>query len=132
MNQLSFFFQTTLWDLYQFVIKAIYTKNNYPFLNLKDDLSYKRDAYQSHTNNKFIASNAVDKNTTTCMRTESIGNNSPNKTVWWKLDLGGVYNIYKISILFKNYDNFGIYCLCFLHCFHKCIPVVIPWLHTIL
>uniref|UniRef100_A0A8W8NPB9 EGF-like domain-containing protein n=1 Tax=Magallana gigas TaxID=29159 RepID=A0A8W8NPB9_MAGGI len=27
--------------------------------------------------------------------------------VWWKVDLGGVYNIYSINILFKNYDGSG-------------------------
>ena len=42
------------------------------------------------------------------MRTESIGQNNPYKTVWWKVDLGGVYNIYSVNILFKNYDGYGI------------------------
>lgn len=40
------------------------------------------------------------------MRTRPIGRNSPDKTVWWKGDLGGVYNIYNINILFNNYDGY--------------------------
>lgn len=43
------------------------------------------------------------------MRTYEIGRNSPDKTTWWKLDLGRVYNIYSIDILFKNYDGFGMF-----------------------
>ncbi|XP_078327619.1 receptor-type tyrosine-protein phosphatase alpha-like [Crassostrea virginica] len=73
-----------------------------------DDLSYKNNASQSKTyaGKGYGAGNAVDKNTTTCMRTDHIGQNSPDKTVWWKVDLGGVYNIYSVNILFKNYDGF--------------------------
>ncbi|XP_052717486.1 uncharacterized protein LOC128189775 isoform X1 [Crassostrea angulata] len=42
------------------------------------------------------------------MRTIVIGTglSTPDKTVWWKVDLGGVYNIYRINILFKNYDGY--------------------------
>ena len=43
------------------------------------------------------------------MRTGPIGPNSPYKTAWWKVDLGGVYNIYSVNILFKNYDGYGMY-----------------------
>lgn len=39
------------------------------------------------------------------MRTKEIGSNSPDKTVWWKVDLGQNYSIYSINILFKDYDN---------------------------
>ncbi|XP_078328157.1 uncharacterized protein LOC144623568 [Crassostrea virginica] len=59
----------------------------------------------------YKASYAVDRNITTCMRTKPIGVNSPEKTVWWKVDLGGVYNIYSVNILFRNYteyDGFGM------------------------
>ena len=42
------------------------------------------------------------------MRTKEIGINSPDKTVWWKVDLGGVYNIYSVNIAFKNYDGYGM------------------------
>ncbi|XP_078330765.1 uncharacterized protein LOC111112385 [Crassostrea virginica] len=75
---------------------------------VRDDLSYNKDASQSHTapGTVYGAENAVDRNTVTCMRTRSIGPNSPDKTVWWKVDLGGVYNIYSVNILFKNYDGY--------------------------
>ena len=58
--------------------------------------------------NIYVAGNAVDRDITTCMRTNVIGTTSPYKTVWWRVDLGGVYNIYSVNILFKNYDGYGI------------------------
>ena len=75
----------------------------------KDDLSYKKDASQSHTfkGTGYGAQNAVDGDKATCMRTKDIGPNSQDKTVWWRVDLGGVYNIYSVNILFKNYDEYG-------------------------
>ena len=78
---------------------------------MKDDLSHNKDASQSHTypGTTYGAESAVDGNTATCMRTKDIGPNSPDKTVWWKVDLGGVYNIYSVNILFKNYDGVGMY-----------------------
>ncbi|XP_052694675.1 receptor-type tyrosine-protein phosphatase epsilon-like [Crassostrea angulata] len=39
------------------------------------------------------------------MKTEDIGLTSKHKTVWWKVDLGGIYEIYSINIQFKNYDG---------------------------
>ena len=36
------------------------------------------------------------------MRAKPIGPTSPEKTVWWRVDLGGLYNIYSVNILFKN------------------------------
>lgn len=42
------------------------------------------------------------------MKTQDIGRNSKYKTVWWRVDLGGVYNVYNINILFKSYDGYGI------------------------
>ena len=76
----------------------------------KDDLSYKKDTSQSHTaaGTMYGAENAVDGKTATCTRTQEIGLNSPYNTVWWKVDLGGVYNIYSVNILFKNYDGHGM------------------------
>ena len=76
----------------------------------KDDLSHNKDASQSHTftGTAYGAGNAVDGNTATCTRTEPIGRNSPYKTMWWRVDLGGVYNIYSVNILFKNYDGYGM------------------------
>nr|XP_034321733.1 uncharacterized protein LOC105331044 [Crassostrea gigas] len=73
-----------------------------------DDISYKKVGTQSHTypGTGYDASKAVDGNRKTCMRTEAIGSNSADKMVWWKVDLGGIYNIYDINILFKTYDGF--------------------------
>lgn len=81
-----------------------------------DDLSYNKVAFQKpifpgQVTAPYAAINAVDKDITTCMRTAEIGKNSPKKKMWWKVDLGRVYNIYSISILFKNYNGYGIYIL---------------------
>ena len=59
----------------------------------------------------YAAGNAVDRDIRTCMRTEVIGTTSsyPYKAIWWKVDLGGVYSIYSVHILFKNYPGFGVY-----------------------
>nr|XP_022311265.1 scavenger receptor class F member 2-like [Crassostrea virginica] len=78
-----------------------------------DDLSKNKIATQSRTYaasgsnvHHYVASNAVDRDITTCMRTDAIGTNSCDQAVWWKVDLGGVYNIYSVNILFKNYDGY--------------------------
>ena len=55
----------------------------------------------------YEADNAVDRNITTCMRTDAIGENSRDQTVWWRVDLGGVYNIFSVNVLFKNYYGQG-------------------------
>lgn len=75
-----------------------------------DDLSYKKYATQAHTSfgTYTDAMNAVDGNSATCMRTHHIGRSSPDKTLWWRVDLGGVYSIYSIHIVFKNYNDFGV------------------------
>lgn len=76
-----------------------------------DDLSYKNNASQSPTYlGKYSeANNAVDGDRTTCMRTNAIGTGFtyPYKTTWWKVDLSRIYNIYSITILFKNYYGYG-------------------------
>lgn len=59
--------------------------------------------------NSYAASHAVDRNTSTCMRTVEIGTTAPQRFTWWKVDLGGTFNIYNINVLFKNYDKFGMY-----------------------
>lgn len=78
-------------------------------VNISDILSYKKNALQSsiYPGTSYYAKNAVDKNITTCMRTQSIGLNSLDKTVWWKVDLGAVYNIHSVNIIFRNYDDWG-------------------------
>lgn len=74
-----------------------------------DDLSYKQIASQLHTfpGVSYDAGNAVDRDLSTCMRTREIGFNSSYKTVWWKVDFGGVYNIYSINIVFRSYNGSG-------------------------
>ena len=76
-----------------------------------DDLSKNKTATQSTTaiGPAFEASNAVDRDITTCMRTVDIGLTSSSETVWWKVDLGGLYNIYSVNILFKNHELMGMY-----------------------
>ena len=83
-----------------------------------DDLSKDKIAIQSTTYpvpqndaDRYRADNAVDRDVTTCMRTGIIGPNSPDKTVWWRVDLGKVYNIYSVNVLFKNYEGYGIFFL---------------------
>lgn len=86
------------------------------FLSHIDDLSYNKVATQSRTYSgsaHYGANNAVDGNILTCMRTDGIGMTALDKTVWWKVDLGGHRNIYSISILFKNYNGYGEYRLIF-------------------
>lgn len=56
------------------------------------------------------------------MRTDSIDINGPDKSTWWKVDLGVVYNIHSINILFKNY-GFGMY-------IHVCTVMWIPIIMT--
>ena len=65
--------------------------------------------YSIANNDWYKAGNAVDRDITTCMRTQPIGTNSPNQTVWRKVDLGGVYTIYSVNILFKTYHGHGIF-----------------------
>lgn len=78
---------------------------------LTDDLSYNKDATQSRSyidSDKYAARVAVDRITSSCMRTKEIGHSSPDKTVWWKVDLGKVLSIYSVAILFKNYEGYGM------------------------
>lgn len=69
----------------------------------------------------YDANNAVDRNTTTCTRTAEIGIYNPHNTVWWKVDLGRVYSIYSINILFKNYDGYGMWL-----CIHS-LMIMVFW-----
>lgn len=63
------------------------------------------------SNCPFCASGrAVDGDNGTCMRTEDIGTTSfYDKKTWWYVDLGGVYNLYNIRILFKDYPGYSKY-----------------------
>lgn len=55
----------------------------------------------------------MDGNIATCTKTKTIGLNDPIKTVWWKVDLGGVSSIYSINIQFKSVDGYGMYYVVF-------------------
>lgn len=87
-----------------------------------DDLSFKAVASQSKIItdplNLYAANYSVDRNGASCMRSSTIGTTTPEKSTWWKVDLGGTLNIYSINILFKNYDNYGMY-----HVYSTCIHV---------
>lgn len=73
-----------------------------------DDLSYNKIATQLpiyQRNFKYEANNALDRNMRTCMRTQAIGLSSYNNSMWWKVDLGGWYNVYRITIMFRSYEE---------------------------
>lgn len=58
------------------------------------------------TCNTCDAGRAVDGDMNTCMRTEDIGRTSVyDKITWWYVDLGDVYNVYNIRILFRDYPG---------------------------
>lgn len=80
-------------------------------LLFSDDISFKKLASQSYSSwgLQYSAKNAIDRNTATCARTVDIGYRSLFKTVWWKVDLGRVHNLYNMAILFKSYDGYGMY-----------------------
>lgn len=77
---------------------------------LTDNVSFKKMANQSHTYSNLLddAKHGVDGNSATCMKTYDIGVNSLIAAVWWIVDLGRVYRIQSINILFKNYDGYGL------------------------
>ncbi|XP_062600593.1 uncharacterized protein LOC134262231 [Saccostrea cucullata] len=75
-----------------------------------DDLSYGKRSEQSSSFackpvSACLASNAVDRDISTCMRTEYIGLHSTYKTVWWYVNLGDVYSVYSIRVLFRTYEK---------------------------
>lgn len=80
------------------------------YFYFKEDLSYNKVATQTpiYPGNSYNASNALDRQKGTCMRTEEIGLNSAYHSMWWKVDLGGINNIYSINILFREYTGYGI------------------------
>ncbi|XP_061185159.1 multiple epidermal growth factor-like domains protein 10 [Saccostrea echinata] len=74
-----------------------------------DKLSEGKRATQSTTAPCYPpcgADKAVDGDRNTCMKDTAIGKRSPEKSVWWTVDLGGNHSIYSISIDFKDY---GVY-----------------------
>lgn len=59
------------------------------------------------------------------MRTEEMGRNAMFKTMWWKVDLGGLHNIFSIDILFKNYDGYGMLVYVVLSVSYQCARNII-------
>lgn len=78
---------------------------------IDDDASFNKTSWQSttHEGSQYYAMNAVDRNITTCMRTRGIGRTTLLKRDWWKVDLGEIYNIYDVNIVFKSYDSYGTF-----------------------
>lgn len=68
-----------------------------------------------HPNPQYAARNAVDGNTKTCSNAQQIGLGSPWKDVWWKVDLGGVYSIYNITLQFKTHGDGISYSFCVMY-----------------
>lgn len=78
------------------------------YLLFLDDLSKGQYTEQSKTRpcvptSDCAANNAVDRNVGSCVRTEAFGINSQDKTMWWFVNLGNIYSIYSVRILFKDY-----------------------------
>lgn len=96
--------------LYNHVFFIRKYKSSFSFFS-SDDLSYGKEATHWRIYNSwydgFLASNAVDRNTSTCTRTYKIGKGGSLKTTWWKVDLGKVKSIYSVQIDFKKYEGYG-------------------------
>ncbi|XP_062619897.1 protein draper-like [Saccostrea cucullata] len=79
--------------------------------NAYDNLSEGRSCIQSSTwtcvpsCHLYAANNAVDGDMNTCMRSKPIGSSFPDKTVWWRVDLGDIKSIYSIRIQFRDYGK---------------------------
>lgn len=79
-------------------------------ISLTDDLSANNHANQSTIHNSdpaFVATKAVDRDIKSCARMKEIGITSLDKSTWWYVDLGGIYNVYNIRIQFKDVEGFS-------------------------
>lgn len=66
--------------------------------SLTDDLSANKFAHQYKTSSacqSCVASKAVDRDIQTCARMEDIGTTTNDRSTWWYVDLGGIYNLYR-------------------------------------
>ncbi|XP_062571183.1 multiple epidermal growth factor-like domains protein 11 [Saccostrea cucullata] len=77
---------------------------------IEDDLSFGKRSEQSSSAvckpvSACWAINAVDRDNSTCMKTAYIGPSSTYKTVWWYVDLGDVYSVNSVRILFKTFEK---------------------------
>ncbi|XP_061170724.1 protein draper-like [Saccostrea echinata] len=78
----------------------------------KVDLAHGKTSYQTlsapldpQDPTRFISSNAVDRDPSSCTRNYEIGRTSPHTSVLWRVNLGDIYSIYSIRILFKDYGS---------------------------
>ncbi|XP_062573664.1 platelet endothelial aggregation receptor 1-like isoform X2 [Saccostrea cucullata] len=78
-----------------------------------DHLSFNKTTEHSQNyNNCYLAKycdiyhsrNAVDRNNDTCTRTRPIEPSNWSNQTWWYVDLGGIYNVYKVNIIFRLYE----------------------------
>lgn len=81
--------------------------NMYTIHLLTGDLSVNKNTAQYRTVigcSACDAINAVDRNISTCTRTE-FGQTSPDHFTWWYVDLGAVHSVYNIRIQFRDYGQ---------------------------
>lgn len=79
----------------------------YAEISLTDDLSANENASDYKVNPSCpscVATNAVDRNMSTCTSTE-LGTTSPDQYTWWYVDLGAVHSVRNIRIQFKGYGQ---------------------------
>lgn len=60
--------------------------------------------YHSCYGSFCVATNAVDRNMSTCTQT-IMGKTSPDQITWWYVDLGDVRSVYNIRVQFKDYGQ---------------------------
>ncbi|XP_065921324.1 receptor-type tyrosine-protein phosphatase epsilon isoform X2 [Magallana gigas] len=84
--------------------------NSYLVIFGQDDLSVNKATAQYKTQIKCSfcdATKAVDRNISTCTRTD-FGQTAPDKYTWWYVDLGDVHSVYNIRIQFRDYAGHTI------------------------
>lgn len=74
---------------------------------LTGDLAVKKNTAQYKSINACSvcdATNAVDRNISTCTGTD-FGQTAPDQLTWWYVDLGAVHSVYNIRIQFRDYGQ---------------------------
>nr|XP_034311827.1 receptor-type tyrosine-protein phosphatase epsilon isoform X1 [Crassostrea gigas] len=86
---------------------VLWTLNTFIVILGLDDLSANRNAAQYKiilSCPKCVANHAVDKNKTTCTKTD-MGPTSDVPYTWWNVDLGAVHSVHNIRIQFRDYGH---------------------------